>query len=34
LENEYVIYGFFPTMQPLARYAEKSEIRIELEGLV
>jgi hypothetical protein len=34
LENEYVIFGFFPTMQPLARYAELSEIRIELEGLV
>jgi hypothetical protein len=34
LDNEYVIYGFFPTMQPLARYAAVSEIRIELEGLV
>jgi hypothetical protein len=34
LDNEYVIYGFFPTMQPLARHAEVSEIRIELEGLV
>jgi hypothetical protein len=34
LQNEYVIYGFFPTMQPLARHAEVSEIRIELEGLV
>ena len=34
LENEYVVYGFFPAMQPLARYAAVSEIRIELEGLV
>ena len=34
LENEYIIYGFFPTMQPIAQFAEKSEIVIEMEGLV
>jgi hypothetical protein len=33
-DNEYSVYGFFPVMFPLARFAEKSEIRIEMEGLV
>lgn len=33
-ENEYAIYGFFNAMSPLARFASKSEIRIEMEELV
>jgi hypothetical protein len=33
-DNDYIIYGFFPQMQTIGRYASISEVFLELEGLV